>query len=150
MYPMMASGLISVVSLGLAIVAIMALSWEKQARQRITKELSTEIAQIKQELAILTDQSHPPVLPRPDLPRRDRGQKAAAAGPLLIAIPDLAPSARADQALPPEFAARFGGVWDLADAGASASTISRATGQPIGQIELILALQRNHSNDSRG
>jgi hypothetical protein len=37
---------------------------------------------------------------------------------------------------------RHGPIWDLAAAGEPAGEIARATGQPIGQIELILALRR--------
>jgi hypothetical protein len=37
---------------------------------------------------------------------------------------------------------RYGPIWDLADAGEAPSAIAQATGQPIGQVELILALRR--------
>jgi hypothetical protein len=37
---------------------------------------------------------------------------------------------------------RYSAIWTLADTGASAEVIARATGQPIGQIELILGLRR--------
>ena len=37
---------------------------------------------------------------------------------------------------------RYAAIWDLADTGASPDVIARATGQPIGQIELILGLSR--------
>ena len=37
---------------------------------------------------------------------------------------------------------RFRPVWDLADSGQAIDAIARATGQPIGQVELILALRR--------
>ena len=37
---------------------------------------------------------------------------------------------------------RFGGVWGMADAGMPAEAIARETGQPIGQVELILGLRR--------
>jgi hypothetical protein len=67
-----------------------------------------------------------------------------AAGPTLISVPDL--SSPAGPAAPAEASAalgrRFAAVWDLADAGATAGAIARATGQPVGQIELILGLKR--------
>ena len=37
---------------------------------------------------------------------------------------------------------RYAAIWDLADSGASPDVIARATGLPIGQIELILGLRR--------
>ena len=37
---------------------------------------------------------------------------------------------------------RYAAIWALADKGATAEVIARATGQPIGQIELILGLRR--------
>ena len=62
------------------------------------------------------------------------------AGPTLIAIPNLA--ATGDWVPAPstttDLGRRFGSIWELADAGASAETIARETGQPIGQVELIL------------
>jgi hypothetical protein len=38
---------------------------------------------------------------------------------------------------------RYSAIWALADSGAVPETIARATGQPIGQIELILSLKRH-------
>ena len=143
MFPMIATGLLSIFSFVLACVVLFVALSEKHVRQRTTHELTDEIAQLKQELAVLSDQLAPSAGITPHSRRRDRGQKRASAGPLLIAIPDLAPPPRADQPIAPEFAARFGGIWELADGGACASTIAQATGQPIGRIELILALQRN-------
>ena len=43
---------------------------------------------------------------------------------------------------------RYAAIWDLADTGASPDVIARATGQPIGQIELILGLRRQIDAES--
>ncbi len=43
---------------------------------------------------------------------------------------------------------RYAAIWDLADSGASPDVIARATGQPIGQIELILGLRRQYERQS--
>jgi hypothetical protein len=67
---------------------------------------------------------------------------SAATGPTLIAVPDLAGPPAEAEAASAELARRFGAIWDLADAGASAEAIARGTGQPIGQVELILGLRR--------
>ena len=41
-------------------------------------------------------------------------------------------------------------IWALADAGAPAEAIARETGQPIGQVELILGLRRQLGRARRG
>jgi hypothetical protein len=63
--------------------------------------------------------------------------------PTLIAIPDLAalPKDPARQA-ESELGQRHAEVWALADSGSSPEEIARHTGQPIGQVELILGLYR--------
>ncbi len=74
--------------------------------------------------------------------RDDAGQASALAGPTLIAVPDLAAAPAENAAVGEDLARRFGPIWDLADSGASADAIARATGQPIGQVELVLGLRR--------
>ena len=44
-------------------------------------------------------------------------------------------------------ARRFGPIWELADKGRSPGAIARETGQPIGQVELILGLRRPSDGD---
>jgi len=79
-----------------------------------------------------------------------REDKNARSEPTLIAIPDLGAVAepseeRADIGL----SERHGEAWTLAAAGVPPEEIARQTGQPIGQIELIVGLYRRlHS--SRG
>ncbi len=78
----------------------------------------------------------------PIAPRRvDRGETNAARGPTLIAVPHLAAPASEGSAAA-DLDRRFGAIWALADSGASADEIARGTGQPIGQVELILGLRR--------
>jgi hypothetical protein len=67
---------------------------------------------------------------------------AASDEPPLIAIPNLAATAHDRQAAIGSLAQRHAAIWSLADRGASSEVIARATGQPIGQIELILGLRR--------
>jgi hypothetical protein len=71
-------------------------------------------------------------------------------GPTLIAIPDLgAGEAESERRAVSELGERHGEAWTLAAAGVSPEEIARRTGQPIGQIELIVGLYRQiHS--SRG
>ena len=62
--------------------------------------------------------------------------------PRLIAIPNLASTASDREATLSSLTQRYAAIWTLADTGASPDVIARATGQPIGQIELILGLRR--------
>ena len=60
----------------------------------------------------------------------------------LIAVPNLAAAANDREAAAAEISERFAAIWSLAATGSSPELIARATGQPIGQIELILGLRR--------
>jgi hypothetical protein len=66
----------------------------------------------------------------------------------LIAVPDL--TASSSSSPPDELARRFGSIWDLAEAGASPESIARDTGQPIGQVELILGLRSPRAASGQG
>ncbi len=79
-----------------------------------------------------------PVRPRPTT--RVEPAAPVVAGPTLIAVPDLGmTTGEADRG--DDLVRRFGAIWDLADSGASAESIARVTGQPVGQVELILNLR---------
>jgi hypothetical protein len=61
----------------------------------------------------------------------------------LIAVPNLALTPPNDRdAAVSGLTQRYAAIWTLADQGASPEVIARATGQPVGQIELILGLRR--------
>ncbi|MDR3638203.1 MAG: hypothetical protein P4L84_30645 [Isosphaeraceae bacterium] len=85
--------------------------------------------------------------------RIDRPEENAVPGPTLIAVPNLATSPDTNSPDTAELGRRFGPIWSLAETGASAETIAERTGQPIGQVELILGLRRqvgaSHSLHSR-
>jgi hypothetical protein len=66
----------------------------------------------------------------------------------LISVPDLASPPDDGDRSPSPLSQRYGAIWALADKGASPDVIAKATGQPIGQIELILSLRR-HVDGSR-
>jgi hypothetical protein len=61
--------------------------------------------------------------------------------PKIIKVPRLSP-AQDRQAMRNGLSRRYAAIWELAEGGASPDAIARATGQPIGQIELILGLRR--------
>jgi hypothetical protein len=62
--------------------------------------------------------------------------------PTLIAVPQLGAGPTDKEAAANELSQRYAAIWALADNGAKADMIARATGQPIGHIELILGLRR--------
>jgi hypothetical protein len=75
---------------------------------------------------------------------------AAAARPTLISVPNLADDGRpVDPRLGSDLGQKHSEVWLLADAGVACEEIARRTGQPIGQVELIVALHRR-LHPSRG
>jgi len=86
------------------------------------------------------------------LPKAWRKEPATASppGPTLIAVPALAaPTAEPSDGSEGGLAERHLEILELAAAGSSPGDIARQTGQPIGQVELILGLHRQiHS--SRG
>ncbi len=63
-------------------------------------------------------------------------------GPMLIEVPNLASTSSDREATLSGLTQRYAAIWTLADTGASPEVIARATGQPVGQIELILGLRR--------
>lgn len=67
------------------------------------------------------------------------------AEPRLIAVPKL-PASADRAAMQGGISHRYAAIWELAESGASPDAIARATGQPIGQIELILGLRRQMDN----
>jgi hypothetical protein len=87
-----------------------------------------------------------------NLVRIDRAEPAVSSGPTLIAVPDLAspPSEATTAVVAAELARRFGAIWALADSGASAEAIACGTGQPIGQVELVLGLRRQIATAASG
>jgi hypothetical protein len=77
---------------------------------------------------------------------RSDGAEAAPGGSpgevRLISVPNLAAATGDREAMLSGLTQRYAAIWALADKGATADVIARATGQPIGQIELILGLRR--------
>jgi hypothetical protein len=62
--------------------------------------------------------------------------------PALIAVPNLEGAPNDRDVTVSGLRERFAAIWALADTGGTPEVIARATGQPIGQIELILGLRR--------
>jgi hypothetical protein len=60
----------------------------------------------------------------------------------MIAVPNLAAPPGDREASVSGLAQRYAAIWTLADNGGSPEVIARATGQPRGQIDLILGLRR--------
>jgi hypothetical protein len=119
-------------------------------RQRSIEALLGQIEASREPVAEPTGTSGSAVR-LPQGPRSDRAAPSAVAGPTLIAVPSLtaAPADTSDAAAA-ELAERFGAIWALADAGQTPEAIARSTGQPIGQVELILGLRRQLSSQTGG
>jgi hypothetical protein len=62
--------------------------------------------------------------------------------PALIAVPNLEGEPHDRNVTSSALKERYAAIWALADTGATPDVIARATGQPIGQIELIFGLRR--------
>jgi hypothetical protein len=75
---------------------------------------------------------------------------ASADDSTLISVPDLEATNGDSGASIQGIKERHAAIWELADSGATAETIARATGQPIGQIELILGLRRRIDSGKSG
>ncbi len=91
----------------------------------------------------------PDVAPAPRPVRADRREPSAMTGPRLIAVPDLSAPVPEAHEMPADLSRRFGAIWAMSDAGTSPEAIARQTGQPIGQVELILGLRRTRAADPR-
>jgi hypothetical protein len=147
--------------LGLALAAL-ALSAARIGRLRAAREatdrrldaLAGRVAALEaRATAVRTASPAPPTVRAPVTARRADGpEHHTPAAPTLIAVPNLAPTAPGPTLDPASsgLGRRFAAVWDLADAGATAEAIARATGQPVGQVELILGLKRQLAAASAG
>jgi hypothetical protein len=83
-------------------------------------------------------------------PRGMSHREPSSSSPTLIVVPDLAEGGRAvDPQVEANLKERHGEVWALASSGAAPEEIARRTGQPIGQVELIVGLHRQVTS-SRG
>jgi hypothetical protein len=82
-------------------------------------------------------------LSRADSPERRGSVRADSSHePALIAVPNLEGEPHDRDVTASGLKERYAAIWALADTGATPDVIARATGQPIGQIELILGLRR--------
>jgi hypothetical protein len=130
-----------------ALVRVAQLARELAERLRVLEQIIElwEKTQIRE----APSSSHPggPRAAAAAVHRFDPPQPSAVAGPTLIAVPDLAaPRAAAPAAeASAELARRFGAVWQMAERGLAADAIARATGQPIGEVELVLGLRRQRA-----
>lgn len=117
---------------------------ELRVRQDTLEALTEKVSSAR--TADLNRQPHPgpPVRRHGVRSRRvDAAEPTAVAGPTLITVPSLATAPLpSSAAVSHDLGQRFSPIWELADTGATPDAIARSTGQPIGQVELILALRR--------
>jgi hypothetical protein len=151
----MLTALLCVTAVGLAVASAALLLARRRLRtsgeaaERRIDALAERVARLEARLpepphAPEVKPSTPPAPVRKPKRRADRPADPTSMGPTLIAVPDLAGgSERTDaSAAVEELGRRFGAIWEMADAGAPAEAIARATGLPIGRVELILGLRR--------
>lgn len=118
--------------------------WPRSRALRLAEELAARLKALEAR-ASWPEPAPAPGAAAPAATRHRADPPAASAirGPMLIEVPEL-PRAAGDAGghAAAELAARFRTIWDLADGGAPAEEIARQTGQPIGQVELVLGLRR--------
>jgi hypothetical protein len=120
-------------------------------RQRTMESLLERLDATNPRAAVLAGSSKPRAARA--VRRGDQAETSAVSGPTLIAVPNLAatpPEVTAAASAAAELARRFGAIWAMSEMGASAEAIARETGQPVGQIELILGLRRQLANGAGG
>jgi hypothetical protein len=95
-------------------------------------------------------------LPAPRHRERDSAPEHPRPGPTLIRVPDLGGPGRVvgsqaeaarNSLASNDLSRRFARIWAMADQGATADRIAEASGQPIGQVELVLNLRRRLLDD---
>lgn len=74
---------------------------------------------------------------------RAHGPDNREAAPSLISVPDMTLQTE-NETDAASLAQKHGDVWTMAERGLDAAEIARATGRPIGQVELIVRLHRHH------
>lgn len=146
--------------LGLAL-AISARAWSRiLALVKTVEELSGRLQALEQPEAESSKSKTAPFPRRNGRPtfrpanptfRVDPAEPATPPGPTLITIPSLSrPANDSAESAAEDLGRRFGSIWELADSGTAPEAIARTTGQPIGQVELILALRRQVSAGAGG
>ncbi len=144
--------------LALSGVVAMLLLRKIRGMRRQTEQRLDQLAQRVRLIELLTER--PLAQPAPRESRNEAGRSLALAEVsdqasagrdwTLIAVPNLGvDEPEVDPGAENDLSQRHGEVWSLAALGASTQEIARQTGQPIGQVEVIVGLYRRlHS--SRG
>lgn len=131
-----------------AAVSLRSLARRERRMERRMVELRRRIAQLECRLDPSTVAAPAPA--RPDAAVKEPAAPIRTVRSTLIEIPDLArEAAPGDPQAGDELGQKHREVWALADAGTSPEEIARHTGQPIGEVELIVGLRRR-LNPSRG
>jgi hypothetical protein len=134
----------SAISMALAALALLL---RRPASIEESEALQRQVDDLSQRLKTLEARTVPGGIDKVQaraVPTLRRFDPASRAGRPLIAVPSMAAngSTTAATEAAAELGRRFAPIWDLADSGQAPSEIARATGQPIGQVELILGLRR--------
>ena len=120
--------------------------WRKQAGQSANGEARALVPSENGSNGRSSSQSAVPLELAPKSPRRAPNRKRTSTS--MISVPNLAAAPERPRRFVEPAQPTYAAIWTLADQGASPEVIAKATGQPIGQIELILGLRR-HIDGSR-
>jgi hypothetical protein len=132
--------LVALVSFGGLVV--LALAFRRFARDSARRFDRFEARFVKLESTVSAHASSTGgALSRKSLASARRAERSVTPSRKLISVPDLAAPLTATLPLD-DLGRRYGAIWDLAEAGASPESIARDTGQPVGEVELILGLKR--------
>jgi hypothetical protein len=136
--------------IGLSGVSLAVIAWEQHRRARDWQRVNARRIDILEDRLNRLESRAAVQSPPPSTPT-SRVHLPAQNAPTLISVPNLAPVAApgASAEAVATWGRRYAAVWELADAGKSAEAIARATGQPVGQVELILGLRRERPEPRR-
>lgn len=161
MTPLVQSAAVTALSLALTLCVLALLAATRLRSRANSDEMTRRLDALTDRLTLLeTREPEPPAeirstpAPSPALPnatrRVDRPVPKVSDGPTLIAVPNLASNGDPSDETSDELTRRFGAILEMAEAGASAESIARATGQPVGQVELILGIKRQLESSHSG
>jgi hypothetical protein len=134
----------SIISMALAALALLL---RRSSGHRGTEALEIQVEELAKRVQVLESRAAATGLENVRaraVPTMRRFDPPSYGGRPLITVPSLAANGSSTAAIEAaaELGRRFGPIWDLADSGQPPSEIARTTGQPIGQVELILGLRR--------
>ena len=134
-------------SLALSLVALLSASVVGFRARADRASAGRRLDALAHRLSGLESRRVSPLTPNPTPRTTSRVDPPQPPAPTLISVPNLSTPSASSVSVEASavLGRRFSTIWELADAGTSAEAIARATGHPVGQVELILGLRRQIS-----